>query len=146
MKIISNLDFKRNNHITEKCCNLWQLQYGLHFLFHLKKNHKLTEQSTDMICCLLILNYNTKLHHNWLGTRLNTQRQSLLLSPFYVVECSENHRMVEAGRDLWRLSSSASLLKQGQLEQAGQDCAQSCFEHLQAWRLQPPFWATCPSV
>lgn len=36
--------------------------------------------------------------------------------------------MVEAGRDLWRSSGPASLLKQGDLEQAAQDNVQEAFE------------------
>ena len=34
---------------------------------------------------------------------------------------SQNHRMVEVGRDLWRSSSTTPLLKQGPLKQVAQD-------------------------
>jgi len=34
---------------------------------------------------------------------------------------TQNHRMCEFGRDLWRSSSRAPLVKQGHLEQAAQD-------------------------
>lgn len=45
------------------------------FLFILKK--KSTEQSTAMICCLPVLNYNTKLHNKSQGKRMSTLRQIL---------------------------------------------------------------------
>lgn len=48
------------------------------FLFILKK--KSTEQSTAMICCLPVLNYNTKLHNKSQGKRMSTLRQNLAVS------------------------------------------------------------------
>lgn len=42
----------------------------------------------------------------------------------------QNHGIIEVDRHLWRSSSPASLLKQGQLEQVTQDCIQSGFEYL----------------
>jgi len=48
---------------------------------------------------------------------------------------SQNHRMVEVGRDLWGSCSPTSLPKQGHLHQAAQDCVQVGFEYLQRRRL-----------
>lgn len=48
---------------------------------------------------------------------------------------SQYHRMVEVGRDLWRSSCPALLLKQGHLEPVAQDHVQMAFEYLQGWRL-----------
>lgn len=42
---------------------------------------------------------------------------------------SQNHRMVEAGRDLWRPSGPILLLKQGQLELVTQDHVLTAFEY-----------------
>ncbi|KAK4806816.1 hypothetical protein QYF61_005612 [Mycteria americana] len=43
--------------------------------------------------------------------------------------------MVEVGRDLWRLSCTTPLLKQGYLEPVAQDHVQTAFEYLQGGRL-----------
>jgi len=43
---------------------------------------------------------------------------------------SQNHRQVTVGRDLWRSSSPTTLLKQGLLEQAAQDCVWMAFEEV----------------
>uniref|UniRef100_A0A8B9PTS4 Tectonin beta-propeller repeat containing 2 n=1 Tax=Apteryx owenii TaxID=8824 RepID=A0A8B9PTS4_APTOW len=48
---------------------------------------------------------------------------------------SQNHRIAEVGRDLWRSSSPTPLLKQGHLEHIVQDRIQACFEYLQRRRL-----------
>ena len=45
-----------------------------------------------------------------------------------------NHRITEAGRDLWK-SSGPACPKQGQLQQVTQDCIQLGSEHLQRLRL-----------
>ena len=47
----------------------------------------------------------------------------------------QKHKTVEVGRDLWRSSSPAPLLKVGQTEQVTQDHVQMGFECLQGWRL-----------
>jgi len=47
----------------------------------------------------------------------------------------QNHRVVEIGRGLWRLSGPTALLRQGHLGQVAQDHVQTAFEHLQGWRL-----------
>jgi len=43
---------------------------------------------------------------------------------------TQNHRMVGAGRELWRSSSPTHLLKQVHLQQAAQDHVQVGFEYL----------------
>ena len=48
---------------------------------------------------------------------------------------SQNHRMVEVGRDLWRSSGPTPVLKQGHLELVAQAHGQMAFEYLQGWRL-----------
>jgi len=50
-------------------------------------------------------------------------------------------RIVDAGRNLSRLSSLSPLLKQRQLEQAAQNSDQLGFECLHGWRLHS-LWAT----
>lgn len=44
--------------------------------------------------------------------------------------CTEphNHKMVEVGRDLWRLSGPSTLLKQSHLQLIVQDHVQTAFE------------------
>lgn len=54
-----------------------------------------------------------------------------------------NHRMVEVGRDFWRSSVSAPLLRQGHLGQVAQDRVKMAFEYLQWWRLHNPFAESC---
>lgn len=46
----------------------------------------------------------------------------------------QNHKIVEAGKDLWRFSPPPCS-EQGQLEQVAQDHIQSDGEYLQWWRL-----------
>jgi len=48
---------------------------------------------------------------------------------------SQNHRMVGVGRDLCGSSSPTPLPKQGRLQQAAQDCAQTGLEYLQRRRI-----------
>ena len=48
---------------------------------------------------------------------------------------SQNHRMVEVGRDLCGSSSPTALPKQGHLQQAAQDLVQAGLEYLQRRRL-----------
>ena len=43
---------------------------------------------------------------------------------------SQNHRMVEVGKEFWRSSDPTSLLKQCSLEHNTQDCIQIAFEYL----------------
>lgn len=46
-----------------------------------------------------------------------------------------NHWGVEVGRNLWRSSGSSTLLQQGHLGPAAQDCVQmASFEYLQGWK------------
>jgi len=52
-----------------------------------------------------------------------------------VLLCSQNHRMAEAGRDLWRSFCPTPLLKQGHLELVAQDNVRMAFEYLQGGRL-----------
>ena len=52
-----------------------------------------------------------------------------------VLPTSQNHRLAEVGRDVWRSSGLTPLLKQGHLEMVAQDHAQMAFEYLQGWRL-----------
>lgn len=47
---------------------------------------------------------------------------------------SQNHRLVEVGRDVWRSSSPSPCSKQGELEQVAQGRVRSGFEYLQGWR------------
>lgn len=44
---------------------------------------------------------------------------------------SQDHRMVEVGRDLWKSPAPWPLLKQGHLGQAAQACVEAAFEYLQ---------------
>ena len=48
----------------------------------------------------------------------------------------DNGRLSEVGRDFWRSSCPAPLLKQGHLDPVVQNCIQTTFESLQVWRLQ----------
>lgn len=48
---------------------------------------------------------------------------------------SQNSRMIEVGRDLWRSSGSIPLLKQGHLEPVVQYYVQTDFEYFQGQRL-----------
>ena len=48
---------------------------------------------------------------------------------------SQNHRMAEVGRELWRSSGPIPLLEQGNLEPVAQDRVQMAFELLQERRL-----------
>lgn len=48
----------------------------------------------------------------------------------------ENHRIIEGGRDLCRLSGPVPLLKQVHLNPAAQDCVQRTLKYLQGRRLQ----------
>lgn len=56
---------------------------------------------------------------------------------------SQNHKMVEIGRHLWRTSNSTSCSKQGQLQNIVQDYDQWDFEYLQQWGLYN-FWKIVP--
>ena len=47
----------------------------------------------------------------------------------------QNHRMLEDGKDFWKSSGPAPLLKQNHLEQAAQDHVQTVLKHPQRWRL-----------
>ena len=60
---------------------------------------------------------------------------------FHGINKPQNHknRMVEVGRDLWRLSCTTSLLKQCHLQEVGQDHVQTTSEYLQEWRLHNPY-------
>jgi len=51
---------------------------------------------------------------------------------------SQNHKIVEVGRDLWRSPGPNPLLKQGHLELVAQDHIHTASEHLQAERLHNP--------
>jgi len=42
--------------------------------------------------------------------------------------------MIEIGRDVWRSSSPANLLKQGHLEPVVQDCVQMASGYLNGWK------------
>jgi len=53
-------------------------------------------------------------------------------NPFYF---SQNHRMVEVGRVLWRSPCLTPLFKWGPLQTVGQDHVQMAFEYLQGGRL-----------
>ena len=57
-----------------------------------------------------------------------------------------DHRMVEVGRDLWRSSCLAPLLKQGHLELVAQDHVQMVFEYLQGGRLHNPSGQPLPAL
>lgn len=48
---------------------------------------------------------------------------------------SQNPRMVEVGRNLWRSTCPTLLLKQDHPEPVAQDHAQLAFEYPQGWRL-----------
>lgn len=60
---------------------------------------------------------------------------------WFTVTCStcrqqlQNHKMVEVGRDLWRLSDPNFLLKQDHLQLVAQDQDHMTFKYLQGWRL-----------
>lgn len=56
------------------------------------------------------------------STKLEITRRLLGLFAVCKVLFSQNHRMVEAGSDLWRSPDPTSLLKQGHLGLAGADC------------------------
>jgi len=56
----------------------------------------------------------------------------------FVVDHTQNCRMVGVGRDLWRSSSPTPLPKLVHLEQAAQDLIQAGFEYLQRRRLHSP--------
>ena len=47
--------------------------------------------------------------------------------------CSQNHRMVEVERNLWRSSCATPLPKQDHQEQVVHDRVQMAFDHLQGW-------------
>ena len=47
---------------------------------------------------------------------------------------SQNYRMLEVKRDLWRSSGQHRLLKQDHLQPISQDHVQMAFEYLQGWR------------
>ena len=51
---------------------------------------------------------------------------------------SQNHRLVEVGRHLWRPSGPTPLLQQGHLELVTQNHVQTAFEYLQGWRIHCP--------
>jgi len=51
----------------------------------------------------------------------------------------QTHQVVEIGRDLWRSSGPACLLRQSHLEPVAHDHVQMAFEYLQGWRLR-----SCP--
>lgn len=59
----------------------------------------------------------------------------LRLNLAYLARQSQNHRMDEVESVLWESPNPTSLLKQGQKNQAVQDCVQLCFEYVQGWRL-----------
>lgn len=58
----------------------------------------------------------------------------LCSSKLNVINFSQKCRLVEIGRDLWRVSGPTPLLKQGHTEQDAQDHVQAVSEYLQAWR------------
>ena len=70
-----------------------------------------------------------------LGKKI-TPRQGLTSCPATL--CTQNHRTVGFGRDLWRSPIPTPLPKQGYLEQAAQDRIQAGFEYLQRRRLSNP--------
>lgn len=51
---------------------------------------------------------------------------------------SENHRLVEVGRDLWRPSAPTPLLQQGHLQLVAHSHVQMAFEYFQGWRSHCP--------
>lgn len=48
---------------------------------------------------------------------------------FFLKSVLQNHRIVKAGRHLWRLSSPTPMLRQNQIELATQDCVQSVLKN-----------------
>lgn len=84
----------------------------------------------------------------WLWT-LNPSQvfQKYIQSGFLILE-SQNYRIVEVGKDLWRsfTFSPTFLLRYGPLQHITQDCDQTAFEYLQGRRLHKPLWATCSSA
>lgn len=59
---------------------------------------------------------------------------------------SQNHTIVEVGKDLWRLSCSALLLKQGHLDLVAHDHVQSDFEGPQGGILHNFFGQPVPGL
>jgi len=54
------------------------------------------------------------------------QQKLELLFPL-PLKASQNHRMIEVGRDLWQTRGPTPLLKQGHLELVARDCIQEGF-------------------
>lgn len=71
--------------------------------------------------------YKDKVH---IGKK-NRSCRCLEMIPLAAVTQSWDHRMVEVGREHWRSSTPTSLLKQGPLEHAAQDCIPVGVEYLQ---------------
>jgi len=57
---------------------------------------------------------------------------------------SQNHRIVDVGRDLCRIFCPAPLLKQDHLDPIAQYQVQTGFDYLQAWRLYKLFGQSVP--
>ncbi|PKU38985.1 hypothetical protein llap_10711 [Limosa lapponica baueri] len=68
------------------------------------------------------------------------------LLDFYELKDLKISRMVEVGRDLWRSSDPASLLKQGLLELFVQLHVEKAFDDLQGWRIHNLFGQTMPGL
>ena len=68
----------------------------------------------------------------------------MLLNYKFLVEISQNHRMVGVGRDLCGPSGPTPLPKQGHPEQAAQDHVQAGLEYLQRRRLHNPSGQSVP--
>jgi len=77
------------------------------------------------------------------GSCRRLQRTDLSVEICFIL-VTQNHRMVEVERDLWRSSGPTPLLKQGDLELAAQDHDQTASKHLQGGRLHNHFGPSVP--
>jgi len=75
---------------------------------------------------------------------LQNQAEDVPVRVFFRDTHPQNHRVVEAERDLQRSSATIPLLNKGHLELTAQDHVQSGFEYLQGARLYP-LCAACAS-
>ena len=102
--------------LTEFCFNVPKSLTNLGILL----SHIIMIEANNVLCFITLF---VVVHH------------AVSSDPCFTILISQNHRMVEVGRDIWMSSSPTLLLKQGHLGQVTQDHARSAFEYLQGWRL-----------
>lgn len=101
-----------------------------------KSSRKNKKSHNKIFICLFITKSRTTALSKYCSCIYNLLLSLKKVKSNGLQQCSEEdkvksqNKIVELGRDLWRASSSTSLLKQGSLQHITQNCAQTAFEYL----------------